>query len=232
MNRVVKIVGLVLALTLGAMTQTSSAGLIVTKAVGGAPTGVTVDNLNWLTLGATGGTSPTTGIVVDFTPDAAAVQGSVSGVYTAPYLSGSNGTAFGQASGVDTSTYITTGSTGSFSNAQVQILLPGPEMYFGLLWGSVDAYNTLEFLNGNTVVGTLTGSDILASPTGDQGVNGTVYVNITSSVAFDRVVATSSQYAFEFDDLAFNPTVVPEPASMLLVGIGLAAIGTRRYRRR
>ena len=45
-----------------------------------------------------------------------------------------------------------------------------------------------------------------AGANGDQGVNGTYYVNINSNTFFDTVIATSTQYAFEFDNVSFNPT--------------------------
>jgi hypothetical protein len=214
------------------------ATLTVSGSVGGAPSGVILDNLNWLATGSAGGLSPQSGITVNFSGNAQAVTGAVSGQYAAPYLSGGNGTGFGspnQPNGVDTTIYATSGSTGASAPAAVEILLPGAGyQYFGLLWGSVDGYNTLSFYNGASLVGSLTGSGVLASPNGDQGVNGTLYVNISSDLAFNRVVATSSQYAFEFDNLAFNreqvpDTRVPEPGSLALVGLGLAGL---RFRRR
>ena len=144
------------------------------------------------------------------------MQGSLSNVYAAPYLSNNNGTLFGDPNnGPDGTTYLSTGI------GSVTLSLPGEEKYVGLLWGSVDSYNSLSLYNGSTLVGTVTGSDVTASANGDQGVNGTYYVNITSTDSFNTVVATSTQYAFEFDNVAFNPTSVPEPSSFALAFIGL-----------
>jgi PEP-CTERM motif len=205
-----------LSLCLAGTSSIARAGITIDASVGGAPTGVSYANFDALPLGNTGGTS--NGITVSFGGDAQAVQGSQSGVYAAPYLSGGNGTPFGDSTdGPDATTYLTTG-VGS-----VTLSLPGQEKYVGLLWGSVDGYNTLSLYNGSTLVKSITGTDVTSSANGDQGVNGTYYVNITSTDSFDKVVATSSQYAFEFDNVAYNPSAVPEPSSFALAG--LAAIG-------
>ena len=105
----------------------------------------------------------------------------------------------------------------------------------GLLWGSVDAFNTLTFYNGATQLGIVTGTNVFAGANGDQGVNGTFYVNINSDTVFDRVVATSSDYAFEFDNVSFdvlNQGQTPLPASVWLFGSVLAGSGLFFRRRR
>ena len=146
--------------------------------------------------------------------------------YAAPFLSNNNGVPFGDpTNGPDATTYLTTGL------GSVTLSLPEHEKYLGLLWGSVDGYNTLDLYDGATLVGSITGSEVTAGANGDQGVNGTYYVNINSTQAFDKVVARSSQYAFEFDNVAFNSTRVPEPAGMAVLGMGLIGLGFARRRR-
>ena len=215
----------VLSLCLVGMNPVAQAGLTITASVGGAPTGVNYVNFDLLPLGSGGGSSG--GLGVSFVSDGQAVQGSLSDVYAAPYLSNGNGNLFNDPiDGPDTTTYLTTG-VGS-----VTLTLPGQEMYFGLLWGSVDSYNTLSFYNGLNFVGSVTGSQVTSNADGDQGEQGTYYVNITSTDSFNTVVASSSQYAFEFDNLAYNASAVPEPSSVVLSLLGVIGVFTYRLKRR
>jgi hypothetical protein len=104
---------------------------------------------------------------------------------------------------------------------------------FGLQWGSVDTYNTIEFFLGAASQGAFTGTHIdLLAPTlilnsGNQGVNGSAYV--TFSGQFDKVVLTSSQNSFEVDNIS-----VPDGGSTLaLLGGALVLVGavSRRFRK-
>ncbi len=232
MNRAASNSLLAVAFSLGlaVSVQSTAAAAVLTAAVGGAPTGVIYVNFDGLPLGNAGGNSD--GIGVSYSPDAETAAGAVSGRYAAPFISNGNGALFGAADGADATRYLTTGI------GSVTLTLPGPEKYIGLLWGSVDSYNTLSLYDGVTLVASFTGNDVMLGPTGDQGVNGTYYVNINSDVAFDTVVASSTQYAFEFDNVAYNRNLVtdnvvhaPEPASLAIFGAGFFGLGALRRRR-
>lgn len=109
--------------------------------------------------------------------------------------------------------------------------------YFGLYWGSMDDYNKLEFFSGASLLATLTGADVIAAGVklGDQVAAGANrYVNfLFDDATFDRIVFSTTQYAFESDNHAFATVrKVPEPGTFALMGLGLFAFGLIRKRAR
>ena len=218
-------------LALGLVSGLFADNITFTSINGGAAAGSPKINFDNLDLGSAT-QAVNADLTVSFSGGAAVVQPpNVSGVYAAPFVSGVNGLGFGspdQPFGADTTRFLSTGI------GSITLQFASSQRYFGLLWGSVDDYNTLSFYNGTTLLQSFTGADIWASANGDQGQQGTFYVNFNDlDGAFDKVVATSSGFAFEFDNVAYNanPRNVPDGGATIAL-LGFACAGLIAFRRR
>lgn len=99
--------------------------------------------------------------------------------------------------------------------------------YFGLYWGSLDAYNHISFYKSGNLIESLTPADF--DPAHVDG-NTSEFVNFIVDGGYDRIDISSTQYAFESDNHSFGQT--PEPGSLALLGsglVGLAGMLRRRF---
>lgn len=136
------------------------------------------------------------------------------------------------------------GSTGSYysvglddgTTGVIDLSSYGDVFNISLLWGSIDSYNTLEFLDSaNNVLATFGGDAIRDPANGNQtdpDTNRVVTFLLSDSdvSAFSKLRLTSNSNAFEIDNIAVN--VVPEPGSWILMIVGFCGLGLALRRRR
>ena len=120
----------------------------------------------------------------------------------------------------------------------MQLVFSSQEYYFGLYWGSIDSYNTITFLRDQGQIATFSG-DAIADLTGliadgeQQSPLSNRYVNFyLGAVFYDEVILSTSNFAFEVDNIAFGdpPVPVAEPATLVLLGSALYGLFRRRRR--
>jgi len=155
------------------------------------------------------------------TGDFALVSGSVSGKYAQPF--GTNSTFLSVPNPSDT-THTAVMSLGLDAN------------YFGLFWGSIDAYNIVSFFSGDTQVASFSGADLpnLNADGSQTEWSSNRYINFDfGSSSFNTVKFISSGFAFESDNHAYRNASVPEPMNMALMGLGLCGLLiARRFSRK
>ncbi len=112
-----------------------------------------------------------------------------------------------------------------------EVAFSQPLDYFGFYWGSPDADNVVTFFNGATQLFAFTGTQLNALGVGFGHPNA-AFVNFAAvgSERFTRVVFKPGAFLIETDNHAYRVAAVPEPASLLLVGIGLVWVAARRRR--
>ena len=164
------------------------------------------------------------------------VHGAASGLYAIPvagvtgggdpqYLTADYGSPL-TAVAADSGNYFSTGA------GSITINFTQPETWFALLWGSIDDYNHLTFMNGTNTIFTVDGTTAQAAAkgflsNGFQGPGGSAYVVVNTSTPFTSVIASSTSVSFEFGGVVASD--VPEPNSFwCLFGIGIGLVAMRR----
>jgi hypothetical protein len=176
-------------------------------------------------------TGPLAGQVVVYDFNAATPE--LSGSYS---LEIGSGPGYAAPAGDTTQFAVVPIPTGPSSGSAI-LDLPGTAKMFksvSLYWGSIDQYNTLEFLNGNTVIFTILGG-MLPPANGDQGAGITNRrVNVDFGMTGQQLTAmrfTSTSRAFEFDDVALGAVPEPQSWALMIVGFGLVGAAARRRTR-
>lgn len=92
--------------------------------------------------------------------------------------------------------------------------------------GSIDDYNFIDFYDDGTLIGSITGSDLTATPNGAWSGADTNRRFFFVGGLFNKVTFWSAGNSLEIDNIATSE--VSEPAILALVGLGFLGVAMRR----
>jgi hypothetical protein len=110
----------------------------------------------------------------------------------------------------------------------------------GLYWGSVDAFNQVQFLENGHVIDTFNGTQIspLLSNGGQTAFTSNRYVTFSNLGTFNEVILGgipgNTQNAFEIDNITAHTvtSAVPETSTWVMMILGFFSVGFAAYRRK
>lgn len=214
MRRVNSFLTLSLAASVGFLVSTAADAAIVNVTSGGVANGTS------------GYTSAFAGAPGAVTYDMSANPGFTGDnvVFATGTNSGQNAAPYG-----DSTQYASVGTVPSPGTST--LTLGGNYNYVGLYWGSVDAYNDLFVIDasGEHLVNAANYGSILTPSIGDQGPNGSLYINIFTDSAITGLRFSSTSKAFEFDNLTV--AAVPEASTWAMMILGFLGLGFIGYRK-
>lgn len=176
------------------------------------------------------GTKPYSGPIPTYTFD----PGSRPLVTGGAFVTGTNGILYAQPFG-STGDYYAVGP-GTSATGTIDLSSFGDINSISFIWGSVDSYNTLQFLDASmNVLASFTGDDVSNLADGSRteaSMNPLVTFDLTGTDIgnFTYLRLNSTSNAFEIDNLLIG--AVPEPASWALMLLGFVGIGAALRRRR
>lgn len=137
-------------------------------------------------------------------------------------------------------TAVPPGSTGNFwsvgpsggQDGPGLVDIAGGAKYYGFLWGSPDAYNTVSFYDGATLLGSFDGSAAYPPANGDQSIGRFFNAFAGAGEKITRVEFGSSANAFETDNHAVIAVPEPESYALMLAGLGVVGFVARRRAQR
>ncbi|HEY2837363.1 MAG TPA: PEPxxWA-CTERM sorting domain-containing protein, partial [Rhizomicrobium sp.] len=115
-------------------------------------------------------------------------------------------------------------------------IISGPDLKsLSLYIGSLDTYNSITFLGAGGFSQTINGTALGAPANGnitDPATNRQFFFKFDAGDQVNHIIFTTTQPAFEFDNIYAAVSSVPEPATWTMLIIGFGSIGFMLRRQR